>query len=138
MDKYCAIRGAGRVLPQLRSLSMLPRGLYAPPREFTDALAGLETLIISTLPEEACVLPPGLRHLGYHRYWPTPKEYVVYAQPLLDAARALPKLQLVTATRKSSRQILDAFEDMCRDRGAEFAVYEETKCFPRPWHVDWI
>ncbi|KAI0037625.1 hypothetical protein FA95DRAFT_1578713 [Auriscalpium vulgare] len=126
------------VLPQLRTLSLLLRGPYAPPRAFTDALAGLETLIISTLPEKACVLPPGLWHLGFHNRYFSYENQVARAQLLLDAARALPKLRLVTATRLLDEEVLDAFKRACRDYKVDFAVYEKLECFPRPQHVDWI
>ncbi|KAI0051874.1 hypothetical protein FA95DRAFT_145121 [Auriscalpium vulgare] len=53
------------------------------------------------------------------------------------ALRALPNLQLVTATRRSSFKILAAFGRACHARGVEFATYEEPRCFQRPRHVDW-
>ncbi|KAI0038579.1 hypothetical protein FA95DRAFT_1613271 [Auriscalpium vulgare] len=133
----CTALVAPGVLPQLRTLSVLG-GPYAPPREFTDALAGLETLILSTLPEKACVLPPGLWHLGYHSHDLGRTDQVAGAQLLLNAARALPNLRLVTVTRQSSVEVLEAFEGVCLDCGVDFAVYERPECFPLPRHVDWI
>ncbi|KAI0037277.1 hypothetical protein FA95DRAFT_1614406, partial [Auriscalpium vulgare] len=111
-------------------------------------------LVLDILPSTAYVLPINLRHLGYHFHgiYHDQEEGVrrllyallrnherAYNLPiLLDAARALPKLNLFTATRYSSQAVLEEIERWCREGGVEFVVHPEPGCFRRPRHVDWI
>ncbi|KAI0041765.1 hypothetical protein FA95DRAFT_653497 [Auriscalpium vulgare] len=122
------------ILTQLRTLVVD----HVPSRAVSEMLAGLETLVLASLPHRICTLPRGLWHLGYHLQDAGYDDQVVHARLLLDAARTLPKLRLVTATRRSSPEVLEEFERVCRARRFDFAMYVDPKCFPRPRNVDWI
>ncbi|KAI0045467.1 hypothetical protein FA95DRAFT_1680462 [Auriscalpium vulgare] len=136
-EVQCAALVASGMLAQLHTLVLGSVGV--PPQSMLEALAGLKTLVIGKLPEAACALPQGIWHLGYHYdHYNDLRDEVAHAQLLLDAARGLSKLRLVTVTRKSSKKVLQEFERACRNRGVDFVVYEEPACFPRPGNVDWI
>ncbi|KAI0040382.1 hypothetical protein FA95DRAFT_1566416 [Auriscalpium vulgare] len=135
--ELCATLFQSGMLAQLRTLVVGTRSADVLPPAMLEAAAGLETLVLTRLPKEAYVLPPGLRHLGYH-FHGREEEWVSRARLLLDAARAVAGLRLVTATRWSSRAVLEEFEMACRDGGVEFVVYDDPGCFRRPRHVDWI
>ncbi|KAI0037733.1 hypothetical protein FA95DRAFT_1396315, partial [Auriscalpium vulgare] len=136
-DVLCGHLLASGVLPRLRSLCIT--GSYATPvpRAVLEQLARVESLVLSALPQEAMPLPRALRHLGYHFYG-LGEERIVGVRLLMDAARALSELRLVTATRRSSVEVLNEFEIGCRDAGVELVVYEEPRYFSRPGNVDWI
>ncbi|KAI0045437.1 hypothetical protein FA95DRAFT_122759 [Auriscalpium vulgare] len=125
------------VLPRLRSLCIT--GTYGSPvpRTVLEQLARVETLVVSGLPREAMELPRTLRHLGYHFYG-LGHESIAGAQLLMDAARALPELRLVTAISRSSTEVLKRFHTTCQHAGVELVVYKEPWRFPRPGNVDWI
>ncbi|KAI0045558.1 hypothetical protein FA95DRAFT_1573720 [Auriscalpium vulgare] len=116
-----------RTLAQLRTL-VLGYGSDVPPRALLEALPRLETLVLTRLPEQDYALPLALGHLGYHFHGGR-EERVAHARLLLDAARALTGLRLVTATRWSSQEVLEELERACRDRGVDFRVYDEPGCF---------
>ncbi|KAI0045576.1 hypothetical protein FA95DRAFT_1596766 [Auriscalpium vulgare] len=117
------------VAAQLRSLCLFCYGarIELPPLAVLKTLVALETLVIDSLPMESCILPKNLRHFGYHSY--ITEERSEQVQILLDAVRALPKLNLFTATRRSSQETLQEIKRLCRDGGVEFAVYPEPGHF---------
>ncbi|KAI0045578.1 hypothetical protein FA95DRAFT_1607616 [Auriscalpium vulgare] len=135
--ELCAALVQSGMLAQLRTLVVGIPATDALPPAVLEAVPGLETLVLARLPKEAYVLPPGLRHLGYHFYG-REEERVAHARLLLDAARALAGLRLITATRRSSLAVLEEFKMACRDGRVEFAVYDNPGCFRRPRNVDWI
>ncbi|KAI0038576.1 hypothetical protein FA95DRAFT_1684600 [Auriscalpium vulgare] len=125
------------VAAQLRSLCLFNYGAQVPPPAMVEKLAALESFVIDRLPTEALGLPQNLRHLGYH-FHGVSQERIGKLPILLDAARALPKLNLFTATRHSSQTVLEEIERWCLEIGVQFVVYPEPGYFRRPRHVDWI
>ncbi|KAI0045585.1 hypothetical protein FA95DRAFT_1607624 [Auriscalpium vulgare] len=132
---------ASGLAAQLRSLYLFGHGAEVLPPAVLEKLAVLESLVLDCLPTEvsgiASGLPKNLRHFGYH-FHDIGHERSEKLQILLDAARALPKLDLFTATRDSSQEVLEEIERWCREGGVELVVYPELGCFRRPRHVDWI
>ncbi|KAI0037417.1 hypothetical protein FA95DRAFT_1568160, partial [Auriscalpium vulgare] len=92
--QYAALITSG-MLAQLHTL-VLEYEMVAPPRELLEALPCLKTLVLTSCPEQDYALPPALGHLGYHFHRGS-EERVAHARLLLDAARALTGLRLVTA-----------------------------------------
>ncbi|KAI0041763.1 hypothetical protein FA95DRAFT_653434 [Auriscalpium vulgare] len=87
--EQCAALVSLGVLTRLRTLVV--DGLAPAPAG--TVLAGLETLVLTKLPEQACVLPHGLCHLGYH-FNGRGEERVSAPRLLVDAARVLPEVGL--------------------------------------------
>ncbi|KAI0045579.1 hypothetical protein FA95DRAFT_1607617 [Auriscalpium vulgare] len=94
---------------QLRSLYLFGYWARVPPPAVLEKLAALESFVLDSLPTEASGLPQNLCHLGYHFHGigDEPSEKL---QILLEAARTLPKLNLITATRQSSPEVLEDLE----------------------------
>ncbi|KAI0045580.1 hypothetical protein FA95DRAFT_1607619 [Auriscalpium vulgare] len=136
-DVLCRHILAFSVLPRLRSLCITGGYTTPVPCAVLEQLERLERLVLSVLPQEAMPLPRTLHHLGYH-FYDLGEEQIEGAQLLMNAARALSELRLVTVTRRSSPEVLKKFEIACEDAGVELVVYEKPWCFPRPGNLDWI
>ncbi|KAI0045561.1 hypothetical protein FA95DRAFT_1607600 [Auriscalpium vulgare] len=119
-------------LPQLRVL-VLADGL--PPPDVLSQFAQLKSLVFGRQPLEPVALPPRLEHVGYHCRVTEP---LADAGCMFAALRALPDLQLFTVTGRLPPATLVVLEDMCRDCGVDFSVYEDLDECPRLRHVDWI
>ncbi|KAI0041439.1 hypothetical protein FA95DRAFT_1611004 [Auriscalpium vulgare] len=119
------------ILPQLQSLQI--KGVF-PPAEILDQLAQLTTLVVGELPGQRVLLPPSLRHVGYHPWGAAPGGH---AEFLVDPLRALPRLQFVSVTHGVEEHVHAALEGMCRHRGVDFGTYETPDCFQVGWPGQW-
>ncbi|KAI0063131.1 hypothetical protein BV25DRAFT_1915457 [Artomyces pyxidatus] len=100
----------------------------------------LEQVVFSALVCFGYTFPESVRHVGYHCDGTELSTYCDHRglPQLLVAIKALPHLQLVTATRASRKDVLAAIETVCRQRGVEFIIYPDAESFPRPRNVDWL
>ncbi|KAI0049110.1 hypothetical protein FA95DRAFT_1557220 [Auriscalpium vulgare] len=129
------------ILLRVRTLTIKGPAPF-PPAEVLERLAHLESLAFDELPEgeEDISLPHALLHVGYHirdiqihSY-----EHAKSARSLVEALRALPNLQRVSATYLSSPHHLAMLDEVCRDRGVELEMYENVEHIWGPQHIDWI
>ncbi|KAI0047432.1 hypothetical protein FA95DRAFT_1559150 [Auriscalpium vulgare] len=109
----------------------------SPPPHVLEHLAHLESLVFDCLPQGRTALPQSLRHVGYHP-WNSPWEKTLSTGFAVAALRALANLQLVTVTRCMSAVQMTRFEELSRDRGVEFVIYQDRHYFPTLQDVDWI
>ncbi|KAI0037828.1 hypothetical protein FA95DRAFT_1366873 [Auriscalpium vulgare] len=114
-----------------------------PPSEIFEHIECLKNLVFNELPEsDADILgfPKTLRRVGYLL-----KDNVLGrlerakdAEPFVSALRTLPELQHVSATRVSSPSQLTMLNEVCRERGVEFEMFENAIHVWRPQDIHWI
>ncbi|KAI0045547.1 hypothetical protein FA95DRAFT_1607585 [Auriscalpium vulgare] len=126
--------------PALENITSLILDGAIPRKSVLDRCPKLETLVFAVCPASSTSLPVTLRHVGYHtRTADSERRITVDVQHLVAALRALPALQLVTATRALSKRTLAKLKRGCHMLpGVEFATYGDACMFKRILDADGI
>ncbi|KAI0045556.1 hypothetical protein FA95DRAFT_116500 [Auriscalpium vulgare] len=121
----------------LENITSLVLDGAVPSKSVLDRCPKLETLVFAVCPAVSTSLPVTLRHVGYHACTAT-RLITVDVQHLVEALRALPILELVTATRALSKRTLAKLKRGCTLPGVEFATYGDARMFKRVVDADSI